>query len=234
MEKVEFTMSDFIDQSVPIIKTIPIEWNNHAKMIEEIAKSYEPNFDLTDTNKIIFRLLLLYFSGNPDFDSELMKITGVQGSRNKGLLLFGSVGSGKSLILFKVFRRYVTNILKQNTYQALEYIDILDNAMVDPQYLSGFGFQKPTATGRDLTWTVLIDDFLSTNSSINYYGNKIEVADTLIMNRYQAYDRVRKLTHITTNFEPAQMKEFLDQRTISRLSEMCNVIELTGDDWRRK
>ena len=98
------------------IKTIEIDWNEHSLGILRIAKYLQPNFQITENNKIIMKLLLMYFTGNEDFKKEVEAHTGIEGSLNKGLYVVGSVGSGKTL-LFKIFQMYTRDVINENGYR---------------------------------------------------------------------------------------------------------------------
>jgi DNA replication protein DnaC len=52
--------------------------------------------------------------------------------------------------------------------------------------------------------------------------------------RYLVYTKCRKLTHFTSNIYPAEIENLYGTRAASRLAEMCNIIELTGIDFRKK
>ena len=76
-------ISEIAKKNEAILKSISINFKEHAMLIEYIAKTFEPNFKFTDKNKVFYHLLLLYFAGNPEFDSFLKKVTGKDGSEGK-------------------------------------------------------------------------------------------------------------------------------------------------------
>ena len=229
-------ISEIAKKNEAILKSISINFKEHAMLIEYIAKTFEPNFKFTDKNKVFYHLLLLYFAGNPEFDSFLKKVTGKDGSRGKGLLVVGNVGSGKTFSLTKVFKEYTSKVLRTNSFQNHDFYSIKrDYELIGAEALTKYGYipQNKNGNSKNPTRVVLIDDFLSTKSTASHYGNKTDIADLLITLRYDAYKRGRKLTHFTMNLYPNELDEILDARTISRLQEMCNIIALEDCDWRK-
>jgi SpoVK/Ycf46/Vps4 family AAA+-type ATPase len=82
-----------------IIKTVNIDWLAHSHGIINICKSFEPEFEINENIKPVLKNLLLYFSG--DEKSPL--------SLNKGIMLVGAVGTGKSLNYESFQRIYPRN-----------------------------------------------------------------------------------------------------------------------------
>lgn len=220
------------NQSSQIIKPINIDKHTGGELIKMIAKEYEPSFEITERNKPFYTLLYSYFTGNPKFSTYLEEITGKKGSLNKGLLIVGPVGVGKSLAMGRIFRKFTSNF-RQNSYQVHEYLQIADSDNLKSQPLSDFGqIISKNGTIRDNTKTVLIEDFLTNRIVLNHFGNNINIANDLIYYRYLAYIKSKKLTHFTTNIYPKNLGEKLDYRAVSRLQEMCNIIELNDKNWR--
>jgi hypothetical protein len=203
---------------------------------EKIAMAVVPNFAINANNEGAYRKLVLYFSKNPQFEQEILPGTNEKGSLDKAIYLAGDTGSGKSLILGRVMKIF-TGLFQTNSYQIHKYAKIMrDYESKGSEILDLFG-PKVTSFGgiqRQETIEAYIDDFLFTGSEINRFGNKIYLADQFIDLRYDAFVQYGKKTHFSSNKYPDEFLSYLDQRSISRLSEMCNFIELTGDDWRRK
>lgn len=219
-----------------IIKPIKINWSTESRLIQQLALQNEPGFRFTEQNKPIYKLLLQYFTGNPDFEKQPLPGSEVKGSLNKGILLIGPVGSGKTFAMSTVFKIYTSKYLRSNSYQIYKYSNMKhEYGLNGLEALSEFGQIASSSGGiqRNDTKVVLVDDFLSNGTFVSYFGNKIEFADELIDSRYEAFRQSRKLTHFTTNTYADKMKEVLDERSISRLLEMCNIIEFVDKDWRR-
>lgn len=136
----------------------------------------------------------------------------------KGLLLFGSVGTGKTFIaacianalidrgypcLVTNFARLVNSI--NDAYKRQEFIDGLDR------------------------YALLVIDDLATERDTGYMN---EVVQSVIDARY----RIKRPLIVTTNLDAAELKNPKEQtkmRVYSRLYEMCLPVEVTGTDRRR-
>jgi hypothetical protein len=208
-----------------IIKTVQIDWKKHAWGVIEILTMLEPKFKLTESNQKILKLLLMYFTGNPLFSDYLNELTGVEGSLSKGIWLFGKVGCGKTLLL-KAFKQYTGKIIHRNSFHFINEIDIVNEIMT-------FGSEKLTqySYNEGRPKVMLIDDFGSFNQKIKHYGNEIEVMANLLTTRYVIFTQYKKLTHISTNFAPNDIRNY-DLRIIDRFAEMFNIVELNGDSFR--
>ena len=213
------------------IKTIEIDWTAHSLGIINIAKHFEPDFKVTNENKLILKLLLMYFTGNSMFEAELKDLSGVSGSLNKGLMLIGGVGTGKSL-LFKVFKEYTMKVLQTNSYQMYTAIDIIDNANINgTEYLDLFSHRYRNEKPNPIR--CYIDDIAAKNEEVNHYGTKINVVEQLLSLRYNVFSRYGTLTHCSSNIYPSEFETVYDLRIKDRMKEMFNIIELGGESFRK-
>lgn len=213
------------------IQKVEINWDIHAKTIGDIAKHLEPNFKFTKENKPVFKLLLQYFTGNEAFINNLEKTRGMPGSFNKGIMLVGDVGNGKSLI-FKIFRLYTRDIIQANSFQDRTAIDIIDSVNISGvKVLEEFNHNMVDKIARPIR--CYIDDIASKNEKVNNYGTAINVIEQLLSIRYNIFSRYGTLTHVSTNKFPSEMKELYDKRVIDRMKEMFNIIELNGKSFRK-
>lgn len=218
-------------------------------LIYDIARKFEPDFEFTPQNKMLFKLFLAYFTGSNEF-CELMynymkktKQSPKMGSLDKGLYIIGNVGSGKSLI-FKVFKEY-TSIYRCNSYSRFDYLTILDkyesvsedkSNLTGPNSLKKFGLNY-IASGpgfKDNPSTVYIDDFGVRSFNAKSYGTEINMIDELIALRYLVFEKHQKLTHLSSNIYPSDFSDIMDERNKSRMFQMFNIIEFIDKDWRKE
>jgi len=208
-----------------IIKTIPINWDVHAHGVFNLIKYFEPEFKISEQQKKLLKQLLLYFTGNNHFE----------GSLSKGLLLTGSVGSGKTLFLEKVFKTYTSEELKVNSFIPFNFKDIAESYKTEGEnaFMPIKAKRHETFRERMVVSPVLIDDLGAGDFILTNFGNKVNLIDKIINVRYLVYSRFRKLTHATTNLYVSDFKKHCDERTVSRMSEMFNIIELQDNDYRK-
>lgn len=199
----------------------------HKTGIQTMLRNEEPNYVIDKTNSNTIKSLFQYFTGNVEF-CEQNNI-----DLNKGILLIGNVGSGKSLLM-KVFKNYTANVLHCNSFRSYSSPEIIANVNMNGiSYLNLFADNNDGYKAQPIT--AYIDDICSLESEqVNNYGTKIEVIERLITISYEKYTRYRKLTHFTSNIYPEKMLKFYNERVISRLIEMCNIITLESSDFRLK
>lgn len=203
-----------------IIKSIKIDRKSHVFGILNIFKYLEPNFIVNEYNKEVIGRLLDYFVGAENSFYDL----------NKGIAIFGGVGTGKSLI-FKVFKTYTKDVIKINSFichNAKDIIDTINTKGVESyKEINYFNCvtSKPT--------TIYVDDIASKNETVKNYGTEINVIEALLSERYNIYARYQKLTHITSNKYPAELTEIYDVRIVDRMVEMFNIVELNGESHRK-
>lgn len=156
-------------------------------------------------------------------------------SFQKGILLMGKVGCGKTVVfnglvsLLKIFRFYKKNSLN---YEKL-------TADFFPAYLFVEGFSKKGydifsegITIRDRKKSIISDrlfiDDIGSENIVSNYGNTTNVIGELILRRYD----LQMKTFATTNLDRKSLKSFYGDRVYSRMNEMFNFIVVEGNDRR--
>lgn len=90
----------------------------------------------------------------------------------------------------------------------------------------GGGFDKTKPLSR------CFDDF-GAEGDAYHYGNKVNVMEEILQDRYEAFGRYGMRTYITTNLNEEEIEGAYGTRVISRLREMCNFLVLKGQDRRK-
>ncbi len=205
----------------------PISWDKHqveAFWRNELIKSMRdvaPDFVVDSRNQNMLSAIYNYCWGR---EGKL--------DPNKGLLLFGPIGTGKSTLL-KGLQRYFGKI---NHYAYSFNRDDL-------------GFRFTSAVEISLTYgkkgldglSDLIDASSMTNLAIDeigketteskHFGNNLNVIQTILQLRYEA--RYKCVTHATTNLNPnTDFGRLYGDYIADRCKEMFNVIEVGGDSRR--
>ena len=190
--------------------------------------------ELRELIRIAYRNEVERRNGDPAITPDLeRKISTVAkwliDGKKPGLLLFGSIGSGKTTLARAIMR--TINYLYYSVYrdQRKEIAEISALNLVKliatgekPDEESFLRFQK-----REM---VFIDDLGLEPAAIKNYGNEIlPVVDLL----YYRHDRML-FTICTSNLDMEGLEEKYGKRTGSRFYEMFNRIGFTNEDFRKK
>lgn len=136
---------------------------------------------------------------------------------NKGILLSGPIGCGKTSLI---------NLMKHLTptehkfyvkpCRDISFEFIQDGYQIIHKYSIGKLYQSEPRT-------YCFDD-LGTESNLKYYGNECNVMAEILLSRYDIYIAKRIQTHITTNLSATEIETHYGNRVRSRLREMVNLI----------
>lgn len=144
---------------------------------------------------------------------------------DKGLLLYGNVGSGKTELVRAVSKYLFHSPYKFKVDRAWRYADKYreDERCFDPLYSHNMFFDELCLT--DQTGYPV-------KEIVNNYGNKILVGEEIIRIREIAFTNRGYQTHFTTNEPPKKLGEVYGPRSLSRLLKMENFIPFLGPDRR--
>lgn len=208
-------------------------------MIMRAKNRFDPELVIDKHNEIVFELLCRYFGSDKEFIS-LATAAGIDNpSLEKGILLCGIFGTGKTWLM-ELFR---ANQLQ--CYQIINAKDIAEDFRIfklDPKSkdyedpLHKYLISKKNAVEDPAVFYqthlgLCIDD-LGTEDVKNNFGNKKNVIGDIIELRYQ--DKIYgQCFHATTNLTAEQIEQYYGGRVRSRLRQMFNFIELPGEDRRK-
>ncbi|WP_291100224.1 MULTISPECIES: AAA family ATPase [unclassified Flavobacterium] len=135
---------------------------------------------------------------------------------NKGILLSGPVGCGKTTLM---------NLMKTLTStehkfyikpcRDISFEFIQDGYEIIQKYSKGKLYPDPK--------TICFDD-LGTEKNLKYYGNECNVMAEIILSRYDIFISKKIYTHITTNLSASEIETAYGNRVRSRLRNMLNLI----------
>ena len=205
---------------------IPTAIQFKEKLLQTKSQNGKP-FQLTDWNKDIVDALCLYFAGDPSFNA-----IGEDFSLEKGILLLGVPGVGKTHLMnffnknphasftiptCKVIAERYVNGWRRDDQSTIEFYSGLQTAEFGHVY--------------DQVYLGICFGDLGAEEQGNNYGNKRNVIEEIIFNRYESHLPF-KYTHFTTNLNADQLTTKYGERMRDRLREMCNVFVLNGKSFR--
>jgi hypothetical protein len=194
-------------------------------MFKAYTEANYSDFVLDDTNVGVIKKMAEIAAGESD---------------KRGLVLRGTVGTGKTL-LFLIFTEFRQKILKMQyvSYSdwdgAPSYSDI-DFSGYDQQSLfSKYREIENKLFARNLGRVLFLDD-IGESSEVNNFGTKVNLVSEMILARYKDFKHDFNLElYVTTNSTSTQLKKAIGERAFSRLLEMCYWNEglLAGVDRRQ-
>ena len=130
---------------------------------------------------------------------------------NKGILLTGPVGCGKTSWMQII----QTIILPEQTFQVKSTRDIAFE-------FNQNGFDTIQAYGKRQR-AICLDD-IGVEQNIKFYGNECNTIGEVLLQRYDLLVNQQIVTHATTNLAAKEIESIYGKRVRSRLREMFNLI----------
>lgn len=172
---------------------------------------YGNHFKILETDyQIIYKLIAYFLKDEPTCFQYNINL-------NKGILLSGPIGCGKTSIMnimkfltpaeYKFYVKPCRDI-------SLEFIQ--DGYQIIHKYSKGKLYEVEPKT-------ICFDD-LGTENNLKYYGNECNVMAEILLCRYDIFTSKKTQTHITTNLSATEIEKQYGNRVRSRLREMVNLI----------
>lgn len=196
---------------------------NALSAIRSAGSSIEPYFTLTPAQEEYYLNLYAYFLDKP---------RGLD--RTKGLLILGTVGTGKTLsmqVMRKIFGGFA---IAESRYIVRDFFATTPNTLVIDKY-GRESFKRTPAGMFDYTKPIdyCFEDFGLESINVKVYGNVANIMEEIIHDRYEMFLKHGMMTYATSNLDTEQIKKYYGERTSDRLRQMMNVIELTGESLRK-
>ena len=174
-------------------------------------KYFGSHFKIHEADIPLIKKLLCYFLKDETTASQL----GV--NLNKGILLTGPVGCGKTSLMFlmRFFLPFENRyILKSSRDISFEFIK--DGYPIISKY-SHQSFKNNQSK------TYCFDD-LGTENSLKHFGNECNTMAEILLSRYDLFINRKLLTHITTNLSASEIESLYGNRVRSRMREKFNLV----------
>lgn len=185
----------------------------------KILQDLDIQFKIEGLDVENYSRLYYYFTKNKNKCAEL----GID--LRKGLWIWGEIGCGKTIAMkvFQDFCAYTGHL--GNRRFSMYWFQKIKKDYSDKNFRSEFS----QLYGYDALKDICYDEFLR-NHNINDYGNKENIAEMLIDERYERFVNDGYITHITTNISPLfiEEKKLMDDRTLDRSAQMFNIIKWEG------
>lgn len=178
---------------------------------DEVYDAFSNGHTVDSFNERIVKNLCFYFTEDPRFEGNL----------NKGLLLVGGVGIGKTTLMhfFKRNQKFSYKVVSCREIES-------DFSSTGEKSVSNCSYNIEVATNANpynQTHIGFCFDDLGTEANAKHFGHEKNVMAEIILNRYD-----NKLdfhcTHITTNLTAEEIKTQYGTRVSDRLKEMFNLI----------
>ncbi len=150
-------------------------------------------------------------------------------SLDKGILLSGPVGTGKSSLLHLLRwilppeRRYAIKPCREIAYEFGE-----EGFPVFSRYTRQSFHRTHTIDDEPLPRTICFDD-LGREPIVQHFGNTVNVMAELLLSRYDYFTSHRMITHVTTNLNSAELEERYGKAVRSRCRSLFNLIAFDRD-----
>lgn len=190
----------------------------YKKYLSPLFLARGVKYDIDEDNKKVLHDLVSYFTRQKDCTLDL----------NKGICLYGGVGTGKTSIM-KALSDF-TNDLKLETAFDFVYMNEVESECSKDGLHMLDKYKKRTC---------FFDDIGKRLDGVNSFGTKIDPYSELVTKQYNRYIRkTASLSHYSTNIDfdftnvtEAMVKKF-GARELDRFNEMCNFVYLGGGSRR--
>ena len=196
------------------IKTIQSHYS-YTEVIVWLEKKgielYGNHFKILETDyPIVYKLIAYFLKDEPTCFQYGMSL-------NKGILLTGPIGCGKTSLMNLM--KYLTPtehkfFVKPCRDISFEFIQ--DGYQIIHKYSKGKLYESEPKT-------ICFDD-LGTENNLKYFGNECNVMAEILLSRYDIFITKKIQTHITTNLSASEIENFYGNRVRSRMRELCNLI----------
>lgn len=179
-----------------------------------------PGFKIDDSNRNTMNQLFLYMEGRSD-----------RLNANKGLLLRGDIGTGKSTIM-QILNRYshFTRGKTKGGYPVGGFRIDSASYIANSYSMRGKDALELYTYNSGTPRMICFDELGREPMPAKYFGTELNVMQYIFQCRYEL--RHEALTHATTNKTISEIQRLYGAYIADRINEMFNVVELNGSSRR--
>ena len=167
---------------------------------------YGKKFKIIESDHQIIHKLIAYFL------KDEQKCLAYDIDLNKGIMLSGPVGCGKTSLM---------NLMKHLTPSAQKF-SVKPCRDISFEFIKE-GYEIIHKYSKTTPKTICFDD-LGTENNLKYFGNECNVMAEILLSRYDLFTSRKLQTHITTNLSASEIEEAYGNRVRSRLRSTLNLI----------
>ncbi len=186
---------------------------------------FGPHFQIYPEDHELIQKLIAYFT------HDEQQATRFNLNLNKGLLLTGPVGCGKTSLITVMW-----HILEPSHRFAIKSCREITFEFIRAGYeiIQKYSTHAYSHSSDHYPYIHCFDD-LGAESTLKYYGNQCNVMGEILLSRYDQYIAHHMLTHATTNLSASELEDCYGNRVRSRMRELFNLIafDSTAKDKRR-
>ena len=188
---------------------------NYQEVIAWLEKKgielYGNHFKIYETDYPIVYKLIAYFLR----DEATCFQYGI--NLNKGILLSGPIGCGKTTLMNVMkYLAQTENKFSVKPCRDISFEFIQDGYQIIHKYSIGKLYESSSRN-------ICFDD-LGTENNLKYFGNECNIMAEILLSRYDLFISKKLQTHITTNLSASEIEQQYGNRVRSRMRELCNLI----------